>query len=326
MKRLSVDVTRTGPAAATVSTRTQTRVAVWLVLAGMAVSEHARAAISFTDGLWSSSLESCPEGTVSPGAFCGGWELEDAFYECTSTSTPAPLRSQISANANYPRGAGGRGFRLYQGDSRNVGSTAIAIRFTSPQPEVWVRYYTRYPVGQTWGGIVEHKNIYFYLENSNVAMNINFPEGKHSIGVQPRNTMGSPDIYVDGWGWNDLYGGDAGDGSWHLYEHHFRLGASGQNNGLYEFWIDGINRVSRGNLDFFNGGAATSTGLSHIYIPNNHNVSTLAGCNPIDIDDIAVAQPTYGNFRADANGRKMIGGIATSPGAPPAAPTGLRVQ
>lgn len=276
-----------------------------------------RAAINFTDGFWSTSFAGCTSGAVGYGDICDGLATSDPTYNCEGSY------SQISTLANYSLGAGDQGYRMFQGDERNIDSSPMAIYFTSPQDEIWIRYYTRYPIGQSWGDIMEHKMIYAFT-NDGVAININFPQGMGAIGIQPRGTMNSPDIYVNGWGWNNLYGADIGDGSWHLYEHHFKLGSSGGNNGVYQFWVDGVNRVNRIDLDFFDGGNATPTAWDHIYLPSNHNVSTLAGCNGIDIDDMAVANESFTEFIQDISARDMIGGLSSDV-TPPNSPSGLSV-
>lgn len=276
-----------------------------------------QAAISFTGGYWNTSFVGCSSGDVGSGDICDGLEANDYTYNCEGSY------SQISSLANYSLGGGEYGYRMFQGDERNIDSSAMEIRFINPQDDVWIRYYTRYPLGQSWGGIIEHKMIYAFT-NDGVAINVNFPQGMSSIGLQPRGTMGSPDIYVNGWGWNNLYGADIGDGSWHLYEHHFKLGSSGQNDGVYQFWVDGVNRVNRIDLDFYNGGSANPTAWESIHLPSNHNVSTLAGCNGIDIDDVAVANENFSGFIQDISGRDMIGGLPTDT-TPPSSPTGLSI-
>ncbi|MEF3692437.1 MAG: hypothetical protein V3574_05285 [Candidatus Moraniibacteriota bacterium] len=281
------------------------------------IPNFSQAAISFTNGYWETSFIGCNSGDVGPGDICDGLEVDDYAYNCNGSY------SQISSLANYSLGEGDYGYRMFQGDERNIDSSAMKISFVDSQDEIWIRYYTRYPLGQSWGGIFEHKMIYAFT-NDNVAMNINFPQGMHSIGIQPRGTMGSPDIYINGWGWNNLYGSDIGDGSWHLYEHHFKLGSSGGNNGVYQFWVDGVNRVDMNNLDFFNGGSANPTAWDHINLPSNHNVSTLAGCNGIDIDDIALANESFSGFTQDLSERDMIGGLSADT-ISPSSPSGLVV-
>lgn len=285
------------------------------------ITPRTAAAVPLVNGFWSSSLETCAEQAVPAGAFCGGWEVDQASWPCMATMPAQP--SLITAAANYPGGGGGLGFRMFLGDTRNDHSTALRINFPTPQPEIWIRYYTRYPVGQQWGGIQEHK-IFYAFTDASVAININFPQGMHAIGLQPRNTMGSPDLAIGGWGWNELYGSDLGDGSWHAFEHHLGLGTSGANDGQYQLWIDGVLRVDRRDLDFFDGGAATLSGWSHVELPSNHNVSLLPGCNGVDVDDLAVATPDYGGFVVDAGGSPMIGllGDAAPDGGVPAGPDG----
>jgi hypothetical protein len=274
-----------------------------------------QSAISLNNGYWTTSFAGCSTGTVGNSNICDGLEVDDASYSCGGTL------SRITADANYSAGGGAYGLRTYRlGNARNEGSASLAIKFNSSEKDIWTRYYIRYPAGQTWGGIVEHKMLYAFTD-SLVALDVNFPQGMDSIQLQPRNTS-TPDITVSGWGWHNLYGSDIGDGSWHLYEHHLSLGDSGQNNGVYQFWVDGVNRISLTELDFYNNGAVTPTKWDQFYIPSNHNVSTYPGCGAIDIDDLAVANPSWPHFVQDAGGRNMIGGVP-SVGIPPAAPSGL---
>lgn len=289
----------------------------FLLLAIFFLPNFSLAAINFTDGFWSTSFVGCTSGNVGYGDICNGLETSDPAYNCGGSY------SQISSGANYSLGGGGQGYRMFQGDERNIDSSPMSISFVVPQDEIWIRYYTRYPFGQSWGGIIEHKMIYAFTDDG-VAFTVNFPQGMSSIDLHPSGTMGSPDIYINGWGWNNLYGSDIGDGSWHLYEHHFKLGSSGGNNGVYQFWVDGVNRVSRTDLDFFDGGNATPTAWDHIYLPHNHNVSTLAGCNGIDIDDIAIANESFSGFIQDLSARDMIGGLPSDV-TPPSSPSGLSV-
>ncbi|MBZ0121479.1 MAG: polysaccharide lyase, partial [Sandaracinaceae bacterium] len=278
---------------------------LWLAATGAA------AQVSLSDGLWSTSFIGCPTGDLGAGDVCDGLRAVSPEYVCGSS----PARhSQIASEANYPGGAGGNGFALYyEGNARNIFSTGLLLEMSPPQPELWLRFYRMWPVGQTWGGILEHKIIYLFTD-AGVALNINYPQGEDDIGVQPRNTMGSPDLYYPGNGWRTLNGGElVGDGAWHAFEIHVRLGTAGANDGLFEMWIDGEPVVSITGMDFFDGGARSPTGFSEVELPSNHNVSTLAGCAESRVDDIALAVPGYAGFTLDPQGRSMIGLLGARP-------------
>jgi len=275
------------------------------------------AAITLTNGYWSTSFSGCAVGNVSGNWVCDGLELDDWAYTCNGTY------SQVLSAANNSSGDGGNGYRgYYLGGSRNTESTALKIMFSTPQPEFWLRFYYRIPSGQRNTGLPEHKIIFPTL-NSGISSPVNWP-AQSDISMTMQGTMGGQDIYFsNGGGWDDIYGGPArttpADGSWHYFEFHFKLGTRGGNNGVFQMWVDGVNYANRSNLDWFNGGAANSTGWTRILFPHNHNVFALSGCNGHDVDDIAVATPAYAKFTKDAGGRNMIGPIRVSP------PTGLHI-
>ncbi len=295
-----------------------------VVLGVLGLGAQAGAAITLDgNGYWSSTF-SCAEWASTSGLSCDGWEASDINWVCSSDS-PAKV-TQITSAANFPGGAGGGGYRKWLGSTRNDDSTGLVVRFPVPQREFWLRWYEKFASGQTWAGIKEHKIIYAFTDSSVVA-NVNFPQGDNDIMLQPRNTMGSPDLPYTGVGWQSLYGGLSADGAWHYFEVHFGLGAAGQSDGVFQMWVDGVNRVNQAGLDWYNSGAASPTGWAYIVLGSNHNVSALAGCTPILYDDVAVAVPGYSGFRLDSQGRSMIGGLV-APGdtLAPAAPTNLTVQ
>jgi len=291
-----------------------------------ALGAGGRAAAAITldaNGYWSSTFN-CPEWASAAGLSCDGWEATDINWVCSSES-PARV-TDITGTANFPGGAGGRGYRKWLGAIRNDNSTGLVVRFPVPQREFWMRWYQKFASGQSWAGIKEHKIVYAFTD-AGVAANVNWPMGDNDIQLQPRNTMGSPDLTFTGGGWQSVYGGLVADGSWHYFEVHFDLGAPGQSNGIFQMWVDGVNRANRTDLDWYNGGAASPTGWSLIELGSNHNVSALPGCTPILYDDVAVAVPGYSGFRQDVQGRPMIGALPPANDTlAPAAPTGLTAR
>lgn len=277
-----------------------------LALATLALTTPASAQVTLVDGFWSTTFEGCATGPVGPGDICDGLEAVDSTYTCGPGGTP----SQITPDANYPAGGGGAGYAIfYEGDVRNSMSTPMTVRLPAPTPELWLRFYRSWPVGQTWGGIFEHKIIYAFTDTS-IAADVNFPGGEDGIHLQPRNAF-VPDLAFEGVGWRTLYGGQLiGDGTWHAFEFHLRLGTPGSSDGAFQMWVDGANVADATGLDWFAAGGVAATGWTRIDLPNNHNVSTLPGCVMSSVDDIAVAVPSFGGFVEDAEGRPMIGTLA----------------
>lgn len=271
----------------------------------------ARAVISFTDGYYSSTFADCTLGDVTSNTLCDGLSAEDYTYECNGT-----VPSAILTAANRSTGGGGAGFRMFHlGGSQNAESSALRIQFPAGTTNVWIRWYHRFPNGQTMGSIKEHKFVYIFT-NSAVAANVNMPYGDDNIQLQMRNTMSGDEPVFNGGGLVTIFGSTTMDNSWHLYEMQFALGNSGQNNGIFRFWVDGVLRAEKTDRDWYNGGAASPTTWDFIDLPENHNVFNLAGCNGSDVDDLAVATASYAGFVQDGQGRNMIGAYADSP--PPA--------
>ena len=285
--------------------------------------DNAIADITLTNGYWSTSFVGCTANPARAGTTCDGLNIDDSGYPGEAC---AGGYSQIGPTGNYSGGAGGNGLRVYYlGGSRNTSTSGAKLVFTTPQKSFWLRFYYRLPSGQITGAINEHKIIYAFTSGGPAA-DVNWPGGPSTISLQPRGTMGSPDIIYggsptynphnahgnpSGGNWAAVYGSPStpANGSWHYYEFHFDLGTTGSNNGVFQMWVDGINVVNDTDLDWFNGGSSSPTGWSYVDFPYNHNVFTLSGCNPHDVDDIAVATPPYTGFLHDSGGRNMIGGL-----------------
>jgi hypothetical protein len=283
------------------------------------VYASAIADITLTEGYWSTSFDSCSTGPTHAGDQCDGINIEDDYNVSGTYSGVREVEHDAS-------GGSGRVYTVYyEGGVRNAMSTPATVRFSSPESEFWLRFYYRLPAGQHISSIFEHKILYAFTDVG-VAADVCWPGAGDQIELQPRNTMGSPDLYYgsDG-GWADTYGSESSsaDGTWHIFEFHFDLGSVGAGDGQFEMWLDGVNHVSVTNLDWFDGGDANPTGWEYILIPHNHNVFTLAGAAPHDIDAVAVAVPSFNGFVSDSEGRPMIGSendIAPLP------PTDLRID
>lgn len=274
--------------------------------------------IYYTNNFWSTGFDSDDLETVP-----SGWESISGVQTLNSYTCGGNL-SSIASTSTDAKGSSGNVFRtLYQGGVHNGESSSAYVIFPSITKEFWFRWYYRIPTGQTIGGILEHKLLYIYTDDA-AAIRINMPNGSDGVELQYGFVMGSGSMESLTGGWATLYGnGQPADGSWHYYEIHVDMGTPGDDNGVVEFWIDGTRRINATGIDFFTVTAGSPpTGWESIEVPHNHNVFQMSGCNPHDIDELAVAVPGYSGFVQDANSRDMIGSID----GPPASSSFLRTS
>lgn len=284
------------------------RCAIILLFSLLILPPNIYAAISFTNGYWSTTFN-CAEWAQPSTLSCDGVEMDnDAAYAGSQGSL-------ITSSANHSAGAGGRGWRTYMvGNEHNGMSTPFQLTFPSAQKEVWLRFYYRIPAGQTVGSIQAHKIIYVW---GSTTFRIDYP---YYGNVQMEGDVNR--VYPDGGdsvsnvnlgNWNALFGGApnvaAADGlTWHLFEFHIKIGTT-SSDGAFQMWVDGVNIINDVNRNM-----GTGAGITSIDIPNNHNVFQLSGNNPHDVDDVAVALPTYSGFTTNttgfATGLSMIGPLS----------------
>lgn len=259
----------------------------------------AHGAITFTNGFYSTSLAGCTTGNTVNGYSCDGIIIEDN-YTCGSEYTT------LGPSGNHSGGGGGNGWSIRMSTTRNTMTAIPKVEFTTPQKEFWLRFYYRIPNGQSIGSIAEHKIIYAFTDDATAA-DVNWPFGTgNNVQLQPRN-VGSDVTYTNTYGWSSVYGsGNPANGTWHYFEFHFDLGTN-HSNGVFQMWVDGHLAANSTNLDWL--GSYSPTGWTYIMFPHNHNAWQLSGCPEHDIDDIAVALPTYTGFVQDSGGRNMIGAV-----------------
>jgi hypothetical protein len=228
-------------------------------------------------------------------------------------------KEQITAAANYPSGAGGKGQRHWLGnrvsvDEANSGGTRID--FASSQPELWVRWYMRFQKDFQWdpNNHPSYKALFFDVGPSGVVTQFFGWEIVRfwvivGDGTQiPGSTIGGWDtIMVNGA--NDGNGHKMSDGQWHLYEIHMKMDTNGS-NGVGEMWVDGVGRFSYSNINY-----GTKAGWNFMVIGSNHNYSTNSGDMYVDYDDFAIR--TTGPIGPINGGGDTLA---------PAAPTNLTVQ
>ena len=250
---------------------------------------------------WSTTFN-CSDWAQGQSLNCDGLTT-GGDWTCNGTKT------QITADANFANGGGGKGVRFYIGDGTNVGSGNLVVKFNTPQKEFWVRWYMRYQNGFKWNNITYDKMLYLYTSSTQII-----PEwyGWDGIAIVAQNTGNYYPAKCTGCGWTTVMQGPTSDGKWHCYELHIKMDSNGS-NGIGEFWIDGQKVISQTNVDWSSGDANARNGVTHFLFNSNQASPNNGQPTPLDFDDIVVSDRGY------------IGPINGSPPSPPAAPTGLRI-
>lgn len=208
-------------------------------------------------------------------------------------------QDQITVAANYPGGAGGKGFRHWRGDGGNNNGGGLAITLPAPVTEMWVRLYMRYSLGMgfTNGAPVYTKDNYWGGCGSGCL--IFGIQGNHSWGLNYNGSTNYPSSLT----WAASQGGTTGDGNWHVYEYHVKQNGAAA---TIEVWVDNVRYLNITNADL------GSTPWQAFQLGENQ--ATVTGCNPdcyTDYDDVAIS---------------TVGRIGPIGGTFLAAPRNLRVQ
>ncbi len=285
---------------------------------------------------WSMSFAPAADAAVplpwSTTYNCPDWKQSDGLSEqavnCNGLAgwggwtTPNGSEEQITAAANFPSGGGGKGQRHWIGDGRNNLSGGSSVVFTSPQKELWIRWYMRYEFGFQWDPLTHHKWIYvsphYYVTTSEPPVVFDW-EGwdTASIWTVGGDCAGSNRCAsTPGSGWNtvmasgplDANGNRQSDGQWHAYEVHLKLNTPGIADGVAETWIDGIRRISATGIDFIRTG-----GWTYLAMAENAGYAANGRDAYVDYDDVVISTTGY------------IGPLPTDTLAP-AAPSNLTVQ
>ncbi len=257
------------------------------------VVSYVSAAISFTNGYWSTSFnEGCDaEWTWSSTNYhppCYPEYDRGGDNECNGQG------EQITSAANNPSGGGGRGQRHWEGDGSNANSGGLATSL-SGLTEIWIRFYMRYQSGFAWSGNSVHYDKIIYINPAGTGQYI-IPEFHDNVLAITTNVA-----IASSTTWQDVMGGNTADGQWHCYEFHMNT-----NDGTAQAWLDGNPIID-----------TTSTSLigrtmNRIGIGSNQDDPNNGGCYYVDFDDIAIALPSYTGFVTDSNGNPMIGPISAN--------------
>lgn len=221
-------------------------------------------------------------------------------------SFPAGFPEQVTVNANFIGGAGGKGQRHWLCDGTNVNSGGTTVTFNTSQTEMWARWYMRFQPGFQWSSYQGYKALYLNYGGYN---NLNyFMIAYNADQLSYYTQFGDATHYnCDNCGWLSLYGAQS-DGSWHSFEIHVKSETSSGNDGIYQLWVDGALKVDQRKVN--HGLVSSGRTLSGFVIGSNAKVPSNGVCNYVDYDDISVASSIPAN--RDSANNPMIGPIGWS--------------
>ena len=241
--------------------------------------------------------------SAMPEANIAGDRYYISVTDSGNPSHPLASLSSMTSASNNPLGSG-KGFRMKIGDGHTVGSQPITLTFNSLQTEFWVRWYARWAIGFNWHDINGEKWIYAYPQTGGATQSIMvFPYGWDGLedGVQGYSPMYPAGCSSCGWdtvmaSGSLVNGHRTSDGAWHCFELHLKVDTTDTPdwNGVAQIWIDGLQKVSKTNMNFSNNDSLSRAGWWWFIVGSNsqnpHN--GLAG-SYVDIDDIAVSNTGY---------------------------------
>jgi len=118
------------------------------------VSSTVDATVPFTNGEWDTSFLDCADWAQDGVIDCDGVD-KSGDHLCDDTTA-----DQITSDANYSQGGGGKGYRHWEGGGSNNNGGSISVAFAAPLKEFWIRFYQRYEVGFQWDTLNYDKLLY----------------------------------------------------------------------------------------------------------------------------------------------------------------------
>jgi hypothetical protein len=233
----------------------------------------------------------CPEWKTSDGGhpvpgmvMHGGWKTRP------EGSSAGGHEEQVTADANFPGGGGGKGQRHWEGDGSNNNSGGIAVRLKQIEPELWIRWYMRYEKGFAWKNGRPYYDKILYIWGEEISV-----KGARGCQIIPEwygadqfslSAQGSGDDFQCcklGTGWKTVMGSNVSDGKWHCYEIHIKASSGGKKDGIGELWIDDVQRYS------FKDAYLPTKGWIYILFGSNQSEPENGRDMYVDYDDIAVS-------------------------------------
>lgn len=278
---------------------------ILFVLAGMFLfSANAWAAISFTNGIFNFSFETCGNtDPLSDDLSCLGGNATMPWPSDDDTCSNATITT-TSANYTGTGAGGGSGLGAYFCPSANGYSAYLRWGSFSGSPtKIWIRWYSKIPSGNA----EQRKWMYMYNPSNNCGIKVKPSENKVGSFYGGANESYPTSLYD----LSDIYGGYGYDNQWHAYEVLYD-----NDNNVLRIWIDGY-LVHERSVPFPGGGFTQ--------MDFHSNTSQGAGASSgqyVYVDDIAIATEGYAGFLKDASGNDMIGPDVN---VRPSPPTGLRI-
>ncbi|MFC1884328.1 hypothetical protein ACFL2O_06135 [Thermodesulfobacteriota bacterium] len=189
-------------------------------------------------------------------------------------------KEEITQNANYPYGKGGCGQRHWVGDGSNKNSGGTALKFNSPQKELWIRWYMRYEKGFKWNKLHYDKILYIRSRKKNNAAIVEW-YGSNGFDIYAQAAGGRYPCRQCGW--LSTMRSMRSDGKWHYYEIHIKMDTNGR-DGVSEAWIDRRKIMSNKNVNF-----GSVSGWTWFTIGSNQALPDNGRCMYVDFDEIYVS-------------------------------------
>ncbi len=258
---------------------------------------------------WSYSFTGCATDTDYPVGVTGVCGSNSTVYTTVTNLTCSATGNQTVTAANYSGGAGERGWRRWicggtDGSNTNT-SGSMSLNFNS-EPEIWVRYYTRFQAGSTtpvtWptGSARYAKLVYIRPFGSGSVFDLSGTDSM-SMTTQSGGGIGAGASFslCSSCGWNTLNpngasgnnGYNLGDGSWHAIEFHFKnQSGSGTYDGVFDVWIDG---VQKSHTTGINWDRSYTAGIDSLQFMINQTIVNNTTPMYNDIDDIEISNTGY---------------------------------
>jgi hypothetical protein len=241
-----------------------------LILASPQLGE---AAIDLSSGSWTTTYN-CAE-QANGGA---GWVTCDGLQSYGSWMPTTGEQEQITTVANMAAGSGGRGQRHWIGNGRNNNSGSMEFCMTTPQSEVWIRYYTRWQSGYFMSA--QHSQKMIYARDAGARPYID-TYGGDGLRIVTNSTIYQTSSGV----WNTMFNGQVSDGTWHEFQ--FHLKANGANGGA-DVWVDGVKVLTVTGFDW-----GSITNWQCFAFPENVDSNATGVTMYQDLDDLAVSTMGY---------------------------------
>ncbi len=246
-------------------------------------------------------------------------------------------RAQITSAANNPLGTG-RGIRVWADEvGLGGGNSGIGgLEFPQGVKEFWMRWYVRYAEGFRWYPDL----VYLKLNRFRWQMTASPGDERQMIVglIGPDSCAWYQDLHTEEGGtikqeasqcgWNTMMGGIEkctkdptnpgyclADGKFHEVQVHLKINTIGQPDGLAEYWLDGVKKLTMLNINWKTGYQWARTAAGNQATVNNTPTTGLWG-QYVDYDDVAISTTGY----IPSLGQGPVDDLA------PAAPSGVRVN